>query len=140
MSNVFTADQIYELETRGHTKLSGFVDSEGVELMQAAVWNFLDSRGVRPGQNSEWPDQVDKLQPLRKAGAFDPFLTPELDMICDSLIGPETLTNLGTSPQALISLPETGPWVIPHKVWHFDLPPRGPTHGAIGYTTAESFF
>lgn len=26
---------------------------------------------------------------------------------------------------ALVTFPEPGPWTLPHKVWHFDLPGRG---------------
>ncbi|MDW3218646.1 MAG: phytanoyl-CoA dioxygenase family protein [Acidimicrobiales bacterium] len=119
--------QLAALEQRGHVLLAGFVDPEGVAAMQDAVWSFLHGRGIEPDRPADWPPKIDKLQPLRKAGAFDPFLRPELDRLADQLIGAGQWSDLGTRPQALVSLPEPGPWTLPHQTWHFDLPPRGPT-------------
>lgn len=132
---MLTDPQMAELEARGHLRVAGFVGDNAVDAMQAAVWAFLRTRGVDPERRDEWPTGIDKLQPLRKARAFDPFLSPGLDDLCDQLIGNGRWTDLGGSPQALLSLPEPGPWTIPHKMWHFDLPARGPTAtwGAIRF-------
>ena len=121
------AGQLDELEQRGHLRLAGFVGAADVAAMQESVWTFLRSRGVEPDRPDEWPTKIDKLQPLRRGRAFDPFLTPGIDALCDQLIGAGHWTDLGGSPQALLSLPEPGPWTLPHKLWHFDLPARGPT-------------
>ncbi|GJM37067.1 MAG: hypothetical protein DHS20C19_04340 [Acidimicrobiales bacterium] len=127
--------QLGELERRGHLRLPSFVDREAVAAMQGAVWSFLRSRGIEPGHRDEWPAKIAKLQALRKAGAFDPFLGADLDRLADQLIGAGRWSDLGSRPQALLSLPEPGPWTLPHQTWHFDLPPRGPTAtwGAIRF-------
>lgn len=95
--------------------------------MLDGVWDFLATRGLRRDDRSTWPATVTKLQPLRNAGTFDAFLGETVDGIADQLIGEGRWTTLGVRPQALITMPTTEPWQLPHKVWHFDLPGRGPT-------------
>ena len=91
------------------------------------VWAFLETRGLRRADPTTWPEAVGKLQPLRNAGVFDAFLGEQVDAIADQLIGADAWTTLGVRPQALITMPSAEPWRLPHKVWHFDLPARGPT-------------
>jgi len=121
--------QLDDLHGRGWTTVAGVVAPGEVESMLDLVWDFLESRGLVRDDPTTWPETVGKLQPLRKAGVFDPFLGPALDAIADQLMGAGRWTSLNTRPQALITMPFIGPWQLPHKVWHLDLPGRAPTEG-----------
>jgi hypothetical protein len=108
--------QLAQLSARGWTSVPGVVDATGGSQMQELVWEFLESRGGHRDDPANWPDKIDKLQPLRNQQAFDPFLDTPIDEICDQLIGPGEWTDLGGHPQALMSLPTAGPWILPHKI------------------------
>lgn len=116
-----------ELATQGWTRVPSIVDSEAVADMLDRTWAFLEARGIRRNDSATWPEKVAKLQPLRNAGVFDAFLGEHVDAIADQLMGPGRWTTLGVRPQALITMPTSEPWQLPHTVWHFDLPARGPT-------------
>ncbi len=118
--------QVDELMSRGITHLQGVVAPNVIGAAEEHVWQFLASRGVDRHDRSTWPDRVDKLQPLRKAGVFDGFLDGALEPVFDQLLGASS-TDLGPGPQALLSMPSTDFWTLPHKRWHMDLPGRGPT-------------
>jgi hypothetical protein len=66
--------QLEQLSTRGWTSVPGVVDATAVTQIQELVWEFLESRGVHRDDPANWPDKIDKLQPLRKQQAFDPSL------------------------------------------------------------------
>jgi hypothetical protein len=119
--------QLGELHARGWTTVPNAVTDDQLADIRELVWAFLESRGLQRGDRTTWPETVGKLQPLRNAGVFDAFLGPLIDGIADQLIGTDGWTTLGVRPQALITMPTTEPWRLPHKVWHFDLPARGPT-------------
>ena len=116
-----------ELDQRGWTRVSGVADADAVADMLDRTWGFLESRGIRRDDSTTWPEKVGKLQPLRNAGVFDAFRGDHVDRIADQLMGVGHWTTLGVRPQALITMPTSEPWHLPHKVWHFDLPARGPT-------------
>lgn len=116
-----------ELETRGWTRVPAVVDADTVADMLDRTWVFLESRGIRRDDAATWPEKVGKLQPLRNADVFDAFLGDHVDRIADQLMGVGRWTTLGVRPQALITMPTSEAWHLPHKVWHFDLPARGPT-------------
>jgi len=122
---MLTAAQLEEFERRGWTTVPDAVSPADRVVMFDRVWEFLEKRGLLRDDPSTWPDSIDKLQPLRKAGAFDAFLGPLIDSTADQLIGAGRWTTLGVRPQALITLPTAEPWCLPHKVWHLDLPGKG---------------
>jgi hypothetical protein len=59
---------------------------------------------------------------------FDGFVNTRTSEIATALLG-TGWHMLGLNPQALLSFPTDASWVLPHKMWHFDLPARGPVVG-----------
>jgi hypothetical protein len=95
--------------------------------MVEAVWAGLATRGVERGRRDTWPvGLVSKNQGLRKGRVFDAFGTaPATVALVDGLLGPGHWHDEAAWGPALVTFPEPGPWVVPHKVWHLDLPGRG---------------
>jgi hypothetical protein len=120
------ASQVTELMSRGVTHIPEMVASDVITDAEERVWEFLATRDIDRDDPPSWPETINKLQPLRKAGVFDVFLTAELDTIFDQLLGPGS-SDLGAGPQALMSMPSANVWALPHKQWHMDLPGIGPS-------------
>ena len=119
--------QLEELHGRGWTRVPAFLDPTTVGQVEDAMWAFLGRRGIDRHDPTTWPDRVPKLQPLRRGSTFDPWLTPQLEAITSQLLGADNWHTFGGRPAALITMPTAGPWRVPHKVWHLDLPARGHT-------------
>lgn len=116
--------QAIELERRGIVRLTG-LDPEVAGSVADRVWSILGRRGLDRGDPTTWPSGIQsKLQALRQAEVFAPFLTPEVDAFADEVLGPSAWAHMD-APQALVTFPEPGPWVVPHGSWHFDFPARG---------------
>ena len=119
--------QLDELRLRGTTRVAEMIDAEAAGAIEDDIWRYLDGRcGAVPDDPSTWPDEIGKLQALRRERVFDAFRNDRLAAICEQLLGPGWVGDL-THPQALMSFPGPGPWELPHGVWHFDLPARGST-------------
>jgi hypothetical protein len=123
---VLTDAQRSELATSGTTRLSGLVDRPVAEEMVERMWRMLANRGVDRTDRATWPiGPPGNLQGLRQGGAFDRFGTPALHEVLDELLGAGAWHGDAHWGPSLITFPQPGPWVLPHKVWHFDLPGRG---------------
>ncbi len=123
---VLTASQQAQLATTGVARIPGVVDGATCARLADAVWASLASRGVDRTDPSTWPVGFSgKNQGLRKARVFDAFRTPATSAIVDQLLGRETWENDQSWGPALVTFPEPGPWTVPHKSWHLDLPGRG---------------
>ena len=121
--------QLAELETRGFVRVPAGVSSADAAAMEERVWAWLAERdGVDRNDRSTWPVEVKKLQPLRKAAVFNGFVNAQTSEIVNGLLGPGW-HQFGIGPQALLSFPTDRSWDLPHKMWHFDLPARGPVSG-----------
>lgn len=128
---VLNDQQRADLATTGVTRLPGAVDRATADAMADAVWASLARRGVDREDRSTWPvGMPSKLQDLRKHGTFDAFDTPRVRSAVDELVG-----HTAWAPEswgALVTFPQPGPWVLPHKTWHLDLPGRAPTAAGLG--------
>jgi hypothetical protein len=124
---MLTGEQRATLDTTGWVRLPQVVEREVVEAMADAVWASLAGRGVVRERPETWPvGLVSKLQALRKGGVFDAFGTaPATVQLVEELLGTGGWGVDGTWGPALVTFPQPGPWVLPHKIWHLDLPGRG---------------
>jgi hypothetical protein len=124
---VLTGEQQGLLETVGWVRLPGVVGRAVADGMADAVWASLAARGVERDRPATWPEGlVTKHQGLRKLRRFDAFGTaPATVGLVDELLGVGCWRADQAWGPALVTFPEPGPWTLPHKVWHVDLPGRG---------------
>jgi hypothetical protein len=110
----------------GIERLSGAVDRETAGAMADAVWASLAARGVVREDPTTWPSGfVTKNQALRKSRIFDGFASAATAAALDERLGRGGWRVLGPWGPALVTFPEAGPWTIPHRVWHLDVPATG---------------
>jgi Phytanoyl-CoA dioxygenase (PhyH) len=123
---VLTAEQRTQLHDAGVTRISGVADRAAADWMANAVWASLADRGVDRADPRSWPaGYVSKHQGLRKGRAFDAFDTARTARIVDDLLGAGMWVANDPWGPALVTFPQPGPWTVPHKIWHFDVPGRG---------------
>ena len=121
--------QLAELETRGFVRVKAAITAAEAATMEDRVWAWLADRdGIDRDDRSTWPVEVKKLQPLRKAAVFDGFVNTQTSSVFEGLLG-FGWHQFGLNPQPLLSFPSTATWELPHKMWHFDVPARGPAKG-----------
>lgn len=130
---MLTVEQRHQLDTVGHVRIPGVVDRAAAAAIADRIWAHLERRGVLRADPSTWPSGLQgKLQGLRQARVFDVFATPTTDGVVDELLGAGAWKPIQSWGPALVTFPEPGPWVLPHKMWHFDLPGRGdPDHLSV---------
>ena len=123
---VLAADQRSQIARTGVVPIPGVVDRAVAAQMADAVWAFLAGRGIDRAQPSTWPHGfVSKHQGLRKRRVFDGFDTELTAAIVNDLLGAGAWHAKERWGPALVTFPQPGPWTVPHKIWHFDLPGRG---------------
>ena len=94
--------------------------------MTERVWSLFERRGLRRDDPSTWPTGLaSKNQPLRQSGALNGFANPVTTALIDDLLGAGAWIESEAWGPALVTWPQPGPWRLPHKVWHFDVPGRG---------------
>lgn len=124
-----SAAQLAELETSGFVRVASAITASEAGEMENRVWTWLAERdGVDRDDRATWPVNIGKLQPLRKARVFDRFINARTSKIFEALLG-AGWHQFGINPQALLSFPTDATWELPHKMWHFDVPARGPVTG-----------
>ena len=123
---MLSEDQRARLATAGVARVRGVVDPDVASVMADAVWASLARTGVDRTDRSTWPTGfVGKHQALRKARSFDAFDNERTADVVDELLGAGRWQEGGGWGPALVTFPEPGPWTVPHRVWHFDLPAKG---------------
>ena len=121
---MLTAAQTDELERRGVVRLPGLVGPDVAAGVADAVWALLARRGIDRHDPAGWPaGRLSGLQALRQARVYAPFADPA-HALADHLLGPGAWVDMG-QPQALVTFPEPGPWAVPDRMWHLDVPARG---------------
>jgi hypothetical protein len=113
-----------QLDAHGLVRLQGLVARRDCEAMADAVWQDLAQRhGVRRAEPATWTVQRPwGFQAPRRAGAFQAMAAPGLRAVLDDLMGPGGWAEPPAWGQPLMTFPEPGPWALPAKVWHLDLP------------------
>ena len=125
---MLTAAQHDELATRGLTYVRGAISRDQAAAIEDRMWAFLRS-AASIATTARRGHRVDCNRHCRACArqTYSRRLpTNALTSIVDQLLGAGAWTQPGNGGQALVSFPQPGPWEIPHKVWHFDLPARGP--------------
>jgi ectoine hydroxylase-related dioxygenase (phytanoyl-CoA dioxygenase family) len=128
---MLTAAQLDELRTRGLTYIRALISPEQAASIEDRIWEFFARRGIDRTDRSTWPPGglMSNVQGLRQAGVFAPFANDALFDVVDQLLGRNTWAKPRQEGQALISFPQSDPWEVPHKTWHFDLPAKGAVDG-----------
>ncbi len=110
----------------GWARLPGVVPPRDVAAVTERVWAFFAKRGVLQDDPTNWPSGfASKLQGLRQSGMFNVFANPTTTALLDQLLGEDSWSESEAWGPALVTWPQPGPWQLPHKNWHFDLPGRG---------------
>ena len=123
---MLTAEQRTELEATGVVRIAGIVDPAAAAGMADVVWGSLARRGVDRSEPSTWPvGYVAKHQDLRRRRAFDAFATDAVAAAADDVLGAGRWHDGAPWGPALTTFPQPGPWRVPDKVWHLDVPGRG---------------
>jgi hypothetical protein len=123
---VLTIDQRAQLDTTGVTRIPGVVAPAEVDVMAGAVWRHLARRGIERDQPRTWPEgYLAKHQGLRQARVFDVYENERTAAVVEELLGAGPVRASSGWGPALITFPQPGPWTVPHKIWHFDVPGAG---------------
>lgn len=94
--------------------------------VEERVWRHLERRGISRGDSSTWPvGFLTKLQGLRESGVLNAFAAPAVTALVDEVLGAGTYRETEAWGPALITFPESGPWRLPARGWHLDLPGAG---------------
>jgi hypothetical protein len=123
---VLTAEDHERLAATGIVRLPGAVDRATTDAMAAQVWESLAERGIDRADPGTWPEgYMGKHQSLRRRRVFDAFATPAVAALVDVLLGAGRWNEAGRWGPALVTFPESGPWTVPHRGWHVDVPATG---------------
>jgi hypothetical protein len=123
-------DQLHAFRTRGCVRVPGFVPAAVAAGAAERVWVWLAPRGIDRHDPGTWPPgRPAKLQGLGAPKVYRPF-ADALDPYADQILGTGHWSALN-GPGPLISFPESGPWRLPHRQWHLDMPARGPSDPPI---------
>lgn len=123
---MFDVDQRASFASTGILRISGVVERAVADSMADAMWAVLAERGVDRTDRTTWPTGfVGQMQPLRRGRVFDAFAAPQVSALVDELLGVGCWRETEPWGPALVTFPEPGPWILPHKTWHLDLPGRG---------------
>jgi Phytanoyl-CoA dioxygenase (PhyH) len=123
---VLTAEDHERLAATGFARLPGAVDRATADAMAEQVWASLAARGIERADPRTWPAGfVGKHQSLRRRRVFDAFATPAVAALADAVLGSGGWQEVGGWGPALVTFPEPGPWIVPHDVWHVDIPAKG---------------
>jgi len=110
----------------GWVRVPAVLSRPAVDSVADAVWAYFAGRGIDRARRETWPvGLVTKHQALKKARVFDAFgASPATADAITKVVG-ERSWDGGPWGPALVTFPQPGPWTVPHKIWHFDLPGRG---------------
>jgi hypothetical protein len=123
---VLTAEEHEGLAATGVAHLPGAVDRATADAMADQVWASLASREIERADPRTWPvGFVGKHQSLRRRRVFDAFGTRAVGALADAVLGEGGWNEVGRWGPALVTFPEPGPWIVPHTVWHVDIPAKG---------------
>jgi hypothetical protein len=119
-------EHLAELRTRDWTRLASVVPAVDIDRLTDRMWAFFARRGIDRHDGATWPAGLTvKNQGLRQSGLFNVFATPTTATLIDQLLGAGAWSEGEAWGPALVTFPQPGPWQLPHKNWHFDLPARG---------------
>jgi len=123
---VLTPEQRSELDEMGVARIPRAVDRSDALRMGELVWKQLEEQRISRDDPSTWKLVKSKyVKALYSAGRFDAMATPVVRAILDERLGAGRWAEPGHWGQLLVTFPTPGPWCLPHKVWHLDMPAPG---------------
>jgi hypothetical protein len=93
--------------------------------MRERVWKALRARhGFREEDAATWTSwRPGKLKgEIERAGGFPELATPALVDVLDALLGTDRWQPPDRWGIPILTFPTPGPWELPHRFWHLDLP------------------
>lgn len=129
MSFVLRHEQRAEFESTGVLRLPGFFPAAHVKPMAAALWTELAQRfGIERDRRDTWTvERPGQFQALIRSGIFD-APGKGFGAIADAFLGAGRWIEPKHFGAPLVTFP-TGDWDVPHKMWHFDVPPTDCVNG-----------
>jgi hypothetical protein len=118
---MLTAEEQDVFERDGIVKIPSAFTSEQAAAMRDVLWNELATRhGMDRDDRSTWtptrPTGLKTTKFDRRAGAI---LGPRVRSVLDGLLG--EWVEPKHQGQVLVTMPEGGPWAVPHRQWHTDV-------------------
>ncbi len=126
------ADLSDQLRNRGLVRLDGFIPRARIDRARNAILDLAREHGLlidgvwdRSHSRFGLPKPFRAmLNQLHSSEDFPQLFGDELITLTSDLIG-EAVVPLAPAQQILFTLPAQGDWIIPHDVWHLDVPRLG---------------
>ncbi len=127
-------------QKHGLIRCEGFLPMHKVAAAQAAIWQWFSQMGVR--QDETWLLETSEPLALAHLGkqvtnAFKrhqvliDLVADEIPQVVSALLDGRATWPMTDYPQLLFTWPNATSWMLPHNVWHLDLP-RLPERGIPG--------
>jgi hypothetical protein len=119
---VLSVEQRAEFDRTGILKLEGVFSSAEAARMSDVTWAALQRKHqIERDEPTTWDRHPPSgLRSSRKHRAFAPIFGPVLIDALDDLFGPAQWKMPTHYGQALVTMPNTTEWRVPHKLWHAD--------------------
>ena len=92
------------------------------KLTEAGIWQKGVWLGSDEHPRTTWSR---RLKTCSKSTQFKGLLTEEVSAAARALLGPGALCAANPRTQLLFTPPSSQPWMVPHNVWHLDVPRLG---------------
>lgn len=113
-------DQLETYAAEGVVRLPGAVPPAAVAGMVDILWRRLEARcGARRDRPETWTTER-PAQLTSKADELAAMASPRVRTVLDQLLGRWKAPPRWGLP--LVTFPMDGPWDVPHRHWHLDLP------------------
>jgi len=119
-------DEAETLQRDGMVRLPGIMSAAEADHMADRLWRRLEARHRH---FRDRPETWTKSDPRQLDGrSFGPFGGPAVRAVVDDLLGVGGWQPPQVWGTPLVTFPTPGPWDVPHRVWHTDLPARPDGH------------
>jgi len=117
-----TRNQTEELAQEGVVRLPGALRALDVDAMLRTLWRRVEARcGAVRDRPQTWRTE----RPSRLGAAANDFAAlggPAVRAVLDDLLGVGGWTEPARWAVPLVAFPRSGPWELPRRDWHLDLP------------------
>jgi len=119
---------------RGLILRKGMIPRDRVDRVRDGIYALFERYGAaRDGRWTAGPAGDDLTAKLRRpikdhmkqSPACQALSTPALEDAASELMAGEAVRTFTDRPQVLFTLPDAECWVVPHNIWHLDVPRLG---------------